>query len=124
MRAGSLLLILSAGLAVLGVAVSPVGSADGGEDEPIRLRRELLSPERLALQLERARQGVLVKLPLTEFEERVRQARSAGRAIPPAPRLIEATYKASLIEGGGKRGALGHAEPYLEGSGHWTMYHT
>src|SRR5436309_473930 len=114
MRAGVRLLIMSAGLAVLGLWTVPVGGADEVEDDPLpRLKRVLLSPDRLPAELERARQGVFVKLPLTEFEDRVRRTRQALRTAPATPRLIEANYKASLIEAAGKRGARGRAEPYL-----------
>jgi hypothetical protein len=123
MRASALLLIVSAGLAGLGLWAVPAGGADGVEDDPIPLRRVLLSPDRLPAELERARQGTLVKLPLTEFETRVREARQALRNQPPAPRLIEASYKASLVEAPGKRGVRGYAEPYLSGRGHWTIHH-
>jgi hypothetical protein len=123
MRAGALLLIVSASLPVLGLWAVPAGGADEVEGDPLRLRRVLLSPDSLLTQLERARQGVLVKLPLAEFEERVRRARQALRTAPAVPRLIEATYKGSLVEASGKRGVRGHAEPYLTGRGYWTVDH-
>src|SRR5262249_38793802 len=125
MRAAALLLIGSAGLAGLGLWTAPIGGADEAEDDSLpRLKRVLLSPDRLSAELERARQGVLVKLPLTEFEDRVRRGRQALRTAPAMPRLIEATYKASLVEAAGKRGARSHAEPYLTGRGQWIVHHT
>ena len=125
MRAGALVLTLSTGLLVLGLWAVPAGGADETEDDPFPVRRVLLSPERLSAALEQSRQGVFVKLPLTEFEDRLRRARQALRAAPRGPLLAEASYKASLVEAatGNDVGPRGHVEPYLTGRGQWKLHH-
>jgi hypothetical protein len=78
--------------------------------DPLPLRRVLLSGERLQQELKKVRDGVLVQMPLAEFEARVqRAARAASRTTP---RLAEARYRASLRDG---------AAPSLGGSGQWTI---
>jgi hypothetical protein len=73
-------------------------------------RRQFLSPERLPQELKRVGDGVLVRLPLAEFEARVERAKKAlGRR--PVPRLIEARYRAVL------------QEDALVGDGQWKVIH-
>jgi hypothetical protein len=59
--------------------------------------------------MERVEQGILVRLPRSEFENRVQKA-ARGQAPKPVPRLIEARYRATLIENGG-----------LVGTGQWKI---
>ncbi|HMC66199.1 MAG TPA: hypothetical protein VKI65_14780 [Gemmataceae bacterium] len=72
---------------------APVSS--GPEDAPPILR-VLVPPDRLATELERVRQGVLVQLPRAEFEQRVQRATRAAEAAKHPPKLIEARYHAVL----------------------------
>src|SRR5207253_4308124 len=58
--------------------------------------RVLVPPDRLATELERVRQGVLVQLPRTEFEQRVEWATRAAEAAKHPPKLVEALYHAVL----------------------------
>ena len=85
----------------------------------------LLTPTQLPALLDQAGRGTLVKMPLAEFEERLRNARAAWkRPAPAAPRLAVARYRAALVEGPpGEDGKRGYAEPYLKGSGHWQVLH-
>ena len=71
-----------------------------------------LAPDRLAQELDRAKQGVLVKLPRDEFEELVRRAAQAEAARKEPPRLVEAHYHAELADGA------------LVGSCQWKVVHT
>src|SRR5262249_40132292 len=78
-------------------------------EDPMPLRRILLPPNRVAAELERVGQGVLVQLSRADFEARVKKAAAAGQALKNPPRLIEANYRARLE---------GNA---LVGSGDWTV---
>src|SRR5437773_124576 len=95
-RAGLLLLGAGVLLAVLAVP-GGTGAADESSsrppvppsprpaegDDPFPVRRVLLPPERLAAELQKVGQGVLRKVPLAEFEDRVWRARAAARGVPP-----------------------------------------
>lgn len=81
--------------------------------EPVPLRRVLLPADRLATELQRAREGVLTRLPRDEFEKLVRQARGGADHLP--PRLIEARYRASLVEDA--------EQASLSGSAEWKLLH-
>jgi hypothetical protein len=73
-------------------------------------RRLLLAPERLPEELKRVQDGVLVRLPLAEFDALVGRAGKAGaRKVP--PRLLEARYHATL------------KEESLIGEGQWKLQH-
>jgi hypothetical protein len=61
--------------------------------------------------MERVQEGTLIQLPRAEFEERVRKA-ALALAPKNGPRLIEARYRATLIESGG-----------LAGTGQWKIIH-
>src|SRR5262245_11642334 len=134
-RAGTIVLVLGATLGMVGVRAGAEGGADSPprpapppsprpDDFPV-LRRILLPQDRLAAELERARQGVLVRMPLAEFEERVRRAREAAQqaAAQPTrgPRLDRAHYRAALVEEPRKENGPGPAEPYLSGSATWKV---
>jgi hypothetical protein len=86
-------------------------SCHGQEDERVPLfRRLLLSPERLEEELKRVEEGVLVRLPLAEFDALVKSATQASTRKEP-PRLLEARYHATLKEEG------------LIGEGQWKLVH-
>jgi hypothetical protein len=76
--------------------------------DPLPISRVLLGGDRLPRELDRLKQGVLVQLPRSEFEERVRRAVAKSRR-PNAPMLVEAHYRAALN---------GQA---LQGSGQWKV---
>ncbi len=59
------------------------------------IRRVFLSPQKLAEELARPRQGALVPLPRDDFEALVRRATTPSGP----PRLIEAAYEAVLVDG-------------------------
>ncbi len=86
---------LGAGLALL---PSVRGDAPAELPDPVPMKRVWLSPDRLARELDRIKPGVLVKMPLGEFEELVRQAAKAEAARKDPPRLVEAHYHAELAD--------------------------
>ncbi len=92
--------VLAAILAIAGL----VASADGLGD--LAFHRVALRPDRLAVELERARLGVWRQLPLDQFDDLARRA-----ATPPAerPRLVETRYRARLDD------------ESLMGSAAWTV---
>jgi hypothetical protein len=79
--------------------------------DPIPLNRVWLTPDRLPREMDRAKQGVLIKLPRDAFEELVRQAAQAEASRKNPPRLIEAHYHAELADGA------------LVGSCQWKVVH-
>jgi hypothetical protein len=90
------------------VTLSPCQGAEG--DEVPVFRRLLLSPQRLPEELKRVQDGVLVRLPVTEFDALVQRAhRSRVRKI--APHLLEARYHATL------------KDESLIGEGQWKLVH-
>ncbi len=91
-------------LGLRGGAAGPPALAD-----PVPLRRILLPPARVPAEVERARQGVLVKMPRDEFEARVQGAARAGARAANPPRLARAAYTARLDSDA------------LVGSGDWTV---
>src|SRR5262245_27985027 len=82
-------------LIVVGLVASSPCQA---QTDPLPLRRVVIPPERLPRELERARRGILVQMPREEFEERVQRAAQAGDALKEPPRLVEARYRASLVD--------------------------
>ncbi|VTS06599.1 hypothetical protein [Tuwongella immobilis] len=106
-------------LGILGVGLSP--SAHGQSppnspqpvamtDDPIPLQRLLLAPEQLVPELDRVRRGILVQMPLADWEKRLRDlARKQVEAASP-PRLIEAKYRAKLID------------DHLAGTAEWKLH--
>jgi hypothetical protein len=81
-----------------------------GEGVPL-FRRLLLLPERLPEELKRVQDGVLVRLPVAEFDALGERAAQAGKRRPP-PQLLEARYHATL------------KEESLIGEGQWKLIHT
>jgi hypothetical protein len=82
------------------VYCAPPGAAPeaGALPDPLPLRRLLISPERIPLELRRARQDALVQMPREEFEARVAEAARAALATQSPPRLVEARYRVSLVD--------------------------
>jgi hypothetical protein len=87
------MLLLGAFLPLTSGAAEP----DTAPAEPPSLRRILIPADRVPAELERVRQGVLVKLPRADFEARVRRAAQAHENRRNPPRLIEARYRATLV---------------------------
>src|SRR5580692_4937666 len=79
-------------------AEAPQSGAKGDNgDDPFPIRRVLLPKDRIAAELERARQGALVRLQRSDFERRVRRAADAARAPVEVPRLVDVRYRAKLL---------------------------
>src|SRR5437870_20868 len=76
--------------------LTPWAEGQGLNNDPLPLRRVLIPAERVPLELERVRQGVLVQLPLSEFEAQVKKAAQAEKANKLVPNLVRATYRAEL----------------------------
>src|SRR4051812_35446570 len=85
----SLALLVSWSLLPPGFAASPL-------PDPLPLRRVVVPPGRIAAELERARQGVLIQQPRAEFEATVREAALAVQRGKTPPRLVESHYQARL----------------------------
>ncbi len=86
-------------------------------DDPFPIRRVLLPQDRIAAELERARQGTLVRLQRTDFEQRVRRAADAARGPVDVPRLVDVRYHAKLL-------GDGFDENSLTGSAEWKIVHS
>ncbi len=83
-------------LVVLFASARAVAPVVGSDLAPFPVTRILLPSDRLAVELARVKQGVLVQMPLTDFEERLARARKSVSAAGAAPRLIQSFYRASL----------------------------
>src|SRR5262249_11764914 len=83
-------------VALLPLLPGPAGADPPSKADPLPLRRILVTPSRMAAELERARQGVLVKLPRDEFEALVQKAARAGERAANPPRLTRAASTARL----------------------------
>jgi hypothetical protein len=94
------------------VHVLAEGHPPAEEADPIPIERVPLDAERLSSEMERVRRGVLVQLPRAEFEEKVRQAARATTLAKNPPQLVEARYRARLVEND------------LVGSAQWKVVHT
>ncbi len=80
-------------------------------ESPVPLRWILINPDRLPQELERVKQGTLVQLARSDFEEQLRQAGNAVQAQKNPPRLTEGRYQAVL------------ADSALVGVGQWHVLH-
>lgn len=93
-----------ASAALLAVLQWPAGdggrarAADGDTPDLPQVRRIQIPPERLAAELERVKQGVLVQMPRSDFEAKWDRAVKATTALQHPPRLIEARYSAVLSD--------------------------
>ena len=105
-RTAALLLLVALPSCLL-VSLSP---CLGDEGMPI-IRRQYLPPERLAQELKRVEEGVLIRLPVAEFDERLKRAAQASKRKVP-PRLLEARYHAVL------------QDEALVGDAQWKVLHT
>jgi hypothetical protein len=95
-------------VATVGLLLAPEGSTAPGPDL-LPLHRMIVPANRLAMELERVRQGVLVQQPRAEFEALVKQAARALQRGQNPPRLLQARYQARLVG------------TSLAGSGDWTV---
>src|SRR5439155_13812246 len=77
--------------------------------DPLPIRRVALAPDRVPLEMEQVRQGVLVQISQDEFEALVRKASLAGEAAKKPARLVESRYRGRL------------EEESLVGSGEWKI---
>jgi hypothetical protein len=68
------------------------------ETATVPIRRVLLSAERVAAEMERARLGALKQVSLPDFEALVRRANRAIAALKETPQLLEARFRARLEE--------------------------
>lgn len=69
-----------------------------GLADPLPLRRIAIKADRLAKELERVDQGVLVQMPREEFESLVAKAAQNINATREVPRVLEAVYRANLLD--------------------------
>jgi hypothetical protein len=100
---------LLAGLLACAPGLLPAAGEEAAPPDPLPLRRVQLPPDRVAAELERVRQGLLLQWPRDEFEAKLRRARQAADALKKPPRLALARYRARLT---------GNA---LVGRGDWTV---
>lgn len=115
----------SASAALLLAIVAVTGLAQSEADElpdPIPLRRVVLPAEKLPAELKRAQDGVLVRLERKEFEKLVQKAARASKDRQHRPALIEARYRARLVESKPLRPdeKAGYS---LAGSAQWKIQH-
>lgn len=101
-------LILLWMLVTVPAARSEQGPA-GGTD-PVPIRRLAIPAERLAAELQRTGQGVVVPLPREEFEARLARAGAALRQGREQPRLLASYYRATL------------SDTALLGTAEWTIH--
>lgn len=67
-------------------------------EELVPFRRVLISPERLPAELERVRNGTLLRLSREDFEQIVARAAQVSESQRNPSRLIETHYRASLLD--------------------------
>jgi hypothetical protein len=97
-RASSVLLLSCALTAGFFLLPALHGDPPAELRDPLPLKRVWLTPDRLEAEMDRAKQGVLVKLPRDAFEELVRKAALAEASRKNPPRLIESHYHAELAD--------------------------
>ena len=77
--------IIPSAALVLALALAPATRAAQGEEQLPALQRRVITPEQVPAELQRARRGVLVRLPRAAFEDKVKaasRAGSTGGAVP------------------------------------------
>src|SRR5579863_3826334 len=82
-------------------------------EDPLPLQRLVIPLSRLPAELERVRQGVLVKLPRAEFEKLVQRAARAADLAKDVPHLGKVRYTAELV-----------GDSLTRGSGQWSVHAT
>src|SRR5262249_6902070 len=87
-----LALLSAAALPTAAALVAADGASSDDKPDPVPIRRVLLPPERLAAEMERAQQGLLVQLSRPDYEARVRSPAPPDLTRQAPPRLIEARY--------------------------------
>ncbi|MFQ3591941.1 MAG: hypothetical protein SNJ82_01995, partial [Gemmataceae bacterium] len=99
--------------ALVGVAGAQAPTPGGtGPDEPLALRRIVLRPEQLLGELQRVTEGTLIRLPRADFEKKWQQAVQQSRQQATPPRLLEARYRATLVD-----------EQSVVGTATWKLSH-
>jgi hypothetical protein len=96
---------------LLAIAVGSAGGQAPRDEDPLPLLRIALTPEQLVQELERFKQGALVKLPRAEFEQRVRKAAATSAPAKTAARVVRANYFAELADQG-----------LVQGRGEWAVH--
>lgn len=96
---------------VLNFAVGGVRAQGPVLDDPLPLQRVVIPLSRLPAELERARPGILVQMPRSEFEALVQRAARASDPAREAARLIKASYRAEFIR-----------DSLVQGAGQWTIH--
>src|SRR5260370_260449 len=107
-NSGHLVILSSCQLVILSAAAAEPPALP----DPVPLRRLLISPERLPFELQRASGGVRVRMPGEDSEPQVARAPKAGEEMKTPPHLVEARYRAKLVESA------------LVGTGQWTIVHS
>jgi hypothetical protein len=96
---------------LLVVAVGAAGGQAPRDEDPLPLLRIALTPEQLVQELDRLKQGALVKLPRADFEQRVRKAAAASVPARTTARVVRANYFAELADQG-----------LVQGHGEWAVH--
>ncbi len=78
------------------LALIPVASSQAPIDGPLPVEYIKSSPDNVAQDIDRNGLKAVEKLPLKDFEGRLRRARAASR---PGAQLLEARYRAKLVDG-------------------------
>src|ERR1035438_2028856 len=76
---------LGATLALLLVLGSLLFAQPGSDDGILSIQRLIISPARVAKELEKVQQGTLILVPLQEFDTRVERARQSLKARADRP---------------------------------------
>ncbi len=112
------LLMLAGGILLLDARASdfvgPPAPKHPVTEDPFPIRRVLAPSERIAVELNRGKQGEWQRLPRGEFESLVRAAARGKQHRAESPKLIEAHYRAKLL-----RDTLENNS--LEGTAEWKI---
>ncbi|MCI0380999.1 MAG: hypothetical protein L0215_25725 [Gemmataceae bacterium] len=101
-------------LAPMLLAQTPIvrlGKTEPRPGDPFPIQRVVISPDRLAAELEKVGTGALVQMPRDDFEALVRRAAATVSARALGPRLVRSFYSAELV---------GNA--LVNGAGQWTVH--
>src|SRR4051812_6124708 len=108
-RAARVGLLLASCVAIVAVLPAAQGDLPAELPDPLPLRRLLIAPERVPAEMKRVEQGVLIHMTREDFEDQVRRAALSVEASKRTPRLVEARYRARLVDSS------------LVGSGQWKI---